>query len=149
MKPVFLFFGILFGFLLSRAGATTFDFHAQLFLLENLQLLWVIVSAVAVGVAGIFIMKRLRVRSLMGKEPLTFEGKAMRPQLVSGALLLGIGWGLTGSCPGTAPVMLGEGKLAAVFTVVGIVAGTYLYGLVRERMRQARGATLASAVSTD
>jgi uncharacterized membrane protein YedE/YeeE len=149
MKPVFLFFGILFGFLLSRAGATNFDFHAQLFLLENMQLLWVIASAVAVGVAGIFIMKRLRVRSLMGQEPLMFEGKAMRPQLVSGALLLGIGWGLTGSCPGTAPVMLGEGKLAAVFTVIGIIAGTYLYGLVRERMQPARGATLASAVSTD
>jgi hypothetical protein len=54
--PVFLFFGILFGFLLSRAGATNFDFHAQLFLLENLQLLWVIDTAAAVGtVAGTYL----------------------------------------------------------------------------------------------
>jgi uncharacterized membrane protein YedE/YeeE len=149
MKPLFLIFGTLFGFLLSRAGATNFDFHAQLFLFENLQLLWVIASAVGTGMAGIFIMKRLRIRSLMGKELLTFEGKAMRPRLVSGALLLGTGWGLTGSCPGTAPVMLGEGKFAAVFTVIGIVAGTYLYGLAREKTRLTRGATLTSAVSTD
>ena len=145
MKLLFLFFGMLFGFLLSRAGATNFDFHAQLFLFENLQLLWVIASAVIAGMAGVFIMKRLQVRSLMGKQLLSFEGKAMRPHLVSGALLLGIGWGLSGSCPGTAPVMLGEGKFAAVFTILGIVAGTYLYGLVRERARLVRDTTLASA----
>lgn len=149
MKPLFLIFGMLFGFLLSRAGATNFDFHAQLFLFENLQLLWVIAAAVSAGMVGIFLMKRLRVRSLLGGEPLTFEGKAMRPHLAGGALMLGIGWGLTGSCPGTAPVMLGEGKLAAVLTVIGIVAGTHLYGFVRERTRLARDATLASAASTD
>lgn len=114
MQPVFLFFGTLFGYLLSRAGATTFDLHAHLFLFEDLQLLWVIAVAVTTGMIGLFIMKRLRLRSLMGNEPLTFEGKKMHRHLAGGALMLGIGWGLSGS-------------------VMGIVAGTYLCGLTRER----------------
>lgn len=56
------------------------------------------------------------------------------------------GWGLSGSCPGAIPVMPGESKFAALFTVLGVVAGTYLYGLLRERARPVCGATLASAI---
>jgi uncharacterized membrane protein YedE/YeeE len=127
MKYSFLLFGAVFGFLLSRAGATTFDFYAKLFLLQDFQLLWVIVTAAAVGATGVLLLKRLRVRALDGR-PLSYEGKPMRRGLVPGALLFGVGWGLSGSCPGTAPAMLGEGKLLAGFTILGILAGTYLYG---------------------
>lgn len=128
MRYTFLLLGALFGFLLSRAGATTFDFYAQLFLFTNLQLLWVIATAGAVGIVGTFVLKRLNVRAWADRKPLSFQGKPMRKTLVVGALLFGIGWGLSGACPGTAPVMLGEGKLLAGFTLIGILLGTYLYG---------------------
>ena len=133
MRMVFLALGIIFGFLLSRAGATTFDFHAKLFLFDNLQLLWVIGTAVITGIIGIQIFKRLHLKSVITEQALDFRGKAMRKHLVSGALLLGLGWGMTGSCPGTAPAMLGEGKLIVLFTLSGIIVGTYLYGLIRSR----------------
>jgi len=54
-------------------------------------------------------------------------------ELVIGATLFGIGWGLSAACPGTAPAMLGEGKLLAGFTVLGIVIGTYLFGRLHKR----------------
>ena len=149
MKFLFLLFGTLFGFLLSRAGATTFDFHAQLFKFGDLRLLWVIASAVAIGVAGIFTMKRWRARSWLGGEPLQFDGKPMRRQLVPGALMLGIGWGLTGSCPGTAPVMLGEGKFAALFTVLGIVLGTYAYGALTGKQERTVRSPLTRPASAE
>lgn len=132
MNYSFLLFGTAFGFLLSRAGATTFDFYAKLFLLQDFQLLWVIATAAAVGAFGVFLLKRLRARSLIG-QPLSYDGKPMRRGLVVGALLFGIGWGLSGSCPGTAPAMLGEGKLLAGFTLLGILLGTYLYGRLHGR----------------
>lgn len=128
MRYTFLLLGALFGFLLSRAGATTFDFYAELFLFTNLQLLWVIATAGAVGIVGTFVLKRLHVRAWADGRPLSFQGKPMRKSLVLGALLFGIGWGLSGACPGTAPAMLGEGKLLAGFTLIGILLGTYLYG---------------------
>ena len=127
MSYSFLLFGAAFGFLLSRAGATTFDFYAKLFLLQDFQLLWVIATAAVVGAAGVFLLKHFRARALDG-QPLSYDGKPMRRGLVVGALLFGIGWGLSGSCPGTAPAMLGEGKLLAGFTILGILFGTYLYG---------------------
>jgi hypothetical protein len=65
--PVFLFFDARPGFLLSRAGATTFDFHAHLLLLVNLQSLWIIANTMTIGMISIFIMKRLQVRFTDGQ----------------------------------------------------------------------------------
>ena len=133
MEYAFLPMGVLFGFVLSRAGATTYDFYAKLFLLQDLQLLWVIVTAAGVGIVGVALLKRLSPATVLGAKPINFKGKPYKPDLVPGALLFGVGWGLAGACPGTALVMLGEGKLGALFTIVGIALGTYAYGALRSR----------------
>ena len=135
MKYAFVLFGAVFGFLVSRAGATTFDFYAKLFLFQDMQLLWVIATAVAVGVAGVAILKASGARVLSSGDALVYEIKPMRKGVVPGALIFGVGWGLAGACPGTAPAMLGEGKLAAGFTIIGILLGTYLYGLFQSSAR--------------
>ena len=134
-KYIFLLFGVMFGFILSRAGATTYDFYAKLFLFQDLQLLWVIATAAGVGIVGVSILKALNARSLLDGEPLAFEGKPYRTSLIAGSLLFGLGWGFASACPGTALAMLGEGKLASLFTITGIVLGTYLFG-VRENRKQ-------------
>jgi hypothetical protein len=129
MKYVFLPLGIVFGFLLSRAGATTYDYYAELFLFRDLQLMWVIGAAVLVAAPAILVLKRARVRTLLGHSPIAFQAKPRRPGLVGGSLLLGVGWGLTAACPGTVLAMLGEGKVGALFTIIGILLGTWLYGV--------------------
>lgn len=127
-KYGFLLLGTLFGFLLSRAGATTQDFYAKLFLFQDLQLLWVILSAVSVGVLGIALLRRFKITQAGTAIPLSFQAKSMRPNLIWGSLIFGIGWGISGACPGTALSMLGEGKLMALFCIIGIAIGTLLYG---------------------
>jgi hypothetical protein len=127
-KVIFTFFGVIFGFFLSRAGATTYDYYAGLFLFIDLQLMWVIISAAITGMIGMAILKRIRKTALSGT-PLTFTGKPYQPGLIPGSLMLGMGWGMAGACPGTVLAMAGEGKLAALFTMVGIILGTYLYGI--------------------
>ncbi len=128
-KYSFLFLGAAFGFILSRAGATTYDFYAKLFLLQNLQLFWVILSAAATGFVGIKIMQMLKVKTLIGKEPIDYKKKPYKTMLIPGSLLFGLGWGLAGACPGTALAMLGEGKLGVLFTIFGMFLGYYFYGL--------------------
>lgn len=133
MRTSFLFLGALFGFLLSRAGATTYDFYAQLFLFQDLQLLWVIATAAGVGAAGTALLRRSKARALVGGGPIALQGKPWKRGLVAGSLLFGVGWGLAGACPGTALAMLGEGKIGAAFTVGGILVGTWLYGVQLSR----------------
>jgi uncharacterized membrane protein YedE/YeeE len=50
-----------------------------------------------------------------------------------GGILFGVGWALTGACPSIALVQLGEGQLPAIFTLVGIVIGNFLYSVVHQR----------------
>jgi uncharacterized membrane protein YedE/YeeE len=133
MKYLFLPLGALFGFLLSRGGATTYDSYAKLFLFEDAQLFWVIAAAIAVGVPLLQLLKRFKVRALVSGEPIEFQPKPMKPDLIAGSLLLGVGWGLTAACPGTVLAMLGEGKFAGLFTISGILLGTWLYGKRQEQ----------------
>jgi len=132
-RGVALSLGAAFGFVLSRAGATTPDFYAQLFLFEHFQLMWVIAAAAAVGVVGVALMRRYSVKTLLGGTPIPFKPKPNKKGLVLGSLLFGLGWGFAGACPGTALAMLGEGRLLVVATLVGILVGTWLYGLGQPR----------------
>jgi uncharacterized membrane protein YedE/YeeE len=128
-----LLLGALFGLLLSLGGATTYDFHAKLFLLEDFQLVWIIGGAVVTAAIGIWLLQKTNIRTLHGAQPIEFSKKPHRSGMYLGALIFGIGWALTASCPGTVPAMLGEGKLAAVFTILGILLGTYAFGLSQKK----------------
>jgi len=145
MRVLFVVLGTAFGFLLSRAGATTQDFYVGLFLFENFQLMGVIAAAVVTGAIGTGLLRALYPYSILDCTRLRFEGKPMRRGLVSGSLLFGVGWGLSGTCPGSAPAMLGEGKVMALFAMGGIVLGTYLYGRVAGARGQREDVPLAAA----
>ena len=99
-KIVFLLLGALFGFVLSRAGATTYDFYAKLFLFEDFQLMWVIMSAAGVGVIGLGIIKRLRPNSILGRQPISLQGKPYKKTLIPGSLIFGYGLGSCRRLPG-------------------------------------------------
>jgi uncharacterized membrane protein YedE/YeeE len=129
----FLLFGIVFGFLLSRAGATDPALISSLLLFQNLHLLWVIATAVGVGAILNLSAKFFHWRNLSNGQLMSFPHKPFVRALVPGALLFGTGWGLTGVCPGTAPAMLGEGQWFVGIILVGIVLGTWLVGFMHHK----------------
>ncbi|GAB6034959.1 YeeE/YedE thiosulfate transporter family protein [Galenea microaerophila] len=131
-------FGILFGFLMSKAGATTYDFHAKMFLLQDFQLMIVIITAVITAMIGVTLLKVFKVNAVATGEAVDFVKKPYQKGLITGAFLFGIGWAMTASCPGTIPAMMGEGKLGAFFAFVGLVLGTLAYGILKSYMMQNR-----------
>lgn len=126
-----LVMGGLFGFLMSRAGATTYDYHAKMFLFIDFQLMEVIVVAVIVAMVGVFLLKKFHVHSVATGAEVDFVKKPYQQGLVLGAMLFGIGWGMTAACPGTIPAMMAEGKIGAIFTFVGLLLGTMAYGVLQ------------------
>jgi uncharacterized membrane protein YedE/YeeE len=131
-------FGLLFGFILSRAGATSYDAIAGMFRLTDLHLFGVIGVAIAVNVIGFRLLaRRGRAR---GGEALALVRKPWTPGLVTGGLLFGVGWAVSGTCPGTALAQIGEGRLAGLFTFGGILFGAWLQGRVAESRTRTRAA---------
>jgi hypothetical protein len=117
-------FGTLFGVLLSRTGATSYDAVAGMFLFTDFQLWGVIGVAVLVAGTGQAVFRRL---NLLGASLPTAKPKPIKPTLLAGAVLFGTGWAVTGTCPGTGLAQIGEGKLIGFVTVAGILAGSALY----------------------
>ncbi len=129
----FLVFGTLFGFALSRARATDYDTIAAMFSFTDLHLMFVIGLAIGTAALGFWLLRRTGNRTVSGAA-IQLPPKRWHRGAIWGGLLFGVGWALSGACPGTAIAQVGEGKLVALFTVAGILAGTYVYGLVRSKL---------------
>lgn len=125
MMPRILSFGVLFGFVLSRVGATEYDAIFAMFALRDLHLAGVMAVAIAGLALGFGAVRRRSLTSMSG-QALTLQPKAMTPGLVLGGLLFGVGWAVSGTCPGTALAQLGEGRLSALATVAGILLSSTL-----------------------
>lgn len=133
-KLGFLGFGILFGFALSRVGAGEFDLIFKMFTGEELKLAWVILVAIFVAHLGMRFLasKKMKLRTKSGA-PIDISHKKLGQWSLLGAVLFGIGWGISGACPGTVLAQVGEGKLLGVFTMAGMIVGTYFYALLKEK----------------
>ena len=138
--------GTLFGFFLSRSGATDYDAISGMFRLTDLHLLGVIGTAVAVGALGFALIRKTGARALNG-EPIVLVKKPMTPGLATGALLFGVGWALSGTCPGTALAQIGEGRLAGAVTFAGVLLGAWLDAWRRRRRQTPRAVPTTTDVS--
>jgi uncharacterized membrane protein YedE/YeeE len=135
----YLLWGAGFGFLLHQARVTDYDAILGMFLFRDFHLMGVMASAIATAALGLWIVRR-RARSLPNGEPAETRTKTLEGGTVAGSLIFGVGWALSGACPGTALAQLGEGKLYALSTIAGMLLGTLAYGIWRSR-----GAATASA----
>ena len=142
-----IFFGVLFGFILTRVGATNYDAIFGMFALTDLHLFGVIGVAVAVSAAGFWLMRRTHLAA-RGGAPLALATKPYSHGAIWGGLLFGVGWAIAGTCPGTALAQIGEGRLAGIFTFAGIVAGAWAQRRLAAPRRAAQPApTLAAKTS--
>jgi len=166
---LYVLFGTLFGYFLSKARATDYDTIVDMFLFRDFQLWGVILTAIIVIVMGLFLL-RFGVRGSIGiflfvvtlgllgwrfgtwtlgitallvlagyiflrikgvptliDEAQDWKPLKWDPNRLIGAFIFGAGWALAGTCPGTSLAQIGEGKVVAFFTVVGIFAGVWAY----------------------
>lgn len=129
---LYLAFGTAFGWVLSRSGAADYDVVQQMFLFQGFQLYGIIGVAVGLTAPGLWLLKR-RGRTL-GGAPLRVKPKPRHPGNVAGGILFGIGWSITGMCPGPILVNIGEGKVYALGALAGALVGAALFGMLYERM---------------
>lgn len=128
----FLLFGIFFGFTLSRVGASEYDLIVGMFLGQDYTLVGVMAVAIIVGAIGMQVLKKYA-QPVKSGEALKISYKEIKKWSVLGALIFGLGWGITGACPGTVLAQVGEGKIFGFFTFAGMICGTYIYALLKEK----------------
>ncbi len=128
----FAILGTAFGVVLSRSGAADYDFVQGMFLFTNLQLYGIIGTAVVLTAPGLRVLERIG-RTAFGA-PLKVTPKPRHPGNVLGGVLFGIGWSITGMCPGPILVNIGEGKIYALAALAGALVGAAAFSLLYERL---------------
>lgn len=121
-------FGLAFGFLLQKGGVAKYHILVGQLLLQDFTVIKVMLTAILVGMIGIFTLHRLGLVNLHIK-PTRFAAN------IIGGLIFGAGFGLLGYCPGTAAAALGQGNGDALFGMAGLVLGSYLYALYSARLK--------------
>ena len=130
--------GLFFGFGLALAGATQPEIILSFLELKDLGLFLVIGSALLVTLIVFQVVPRLFSRPPYGKRFDVYDGFPITKRSVVGAVIFGVGWGISGICPATLIAALGTGNWPLIFAVVGMLIGTLIYGTFRSR-QEAKG----------
>jgi uncharacterized membrane protein YedE/YeeE len=139
VRPVFLsiylLLGIAFGFVVTRSEVLSWFRIQEMFHFQSFRMYGIIGSAVVTGAISLAVLKRLRLKSATGEiisvapKPL---GSGVR--YAAGGTIFGLGWALTGACPGPLVALIGNGVSVMIAALVSALFGTWVYGWIRPRL---------------
>lgn len=132
----FVFSGILFGIILTKSEVISWYRIYEMFRFESFHMYGVIGSAVFLGIIGIAIIKKYRLKNIDGNPIIVIpkEKKVIKPLL--GGIIFGLGWALTGACPGPIYILIGNGFSTFIIVLISAILGTFVYGLVMNKLPQ-------------
>lgn len=125
--------GLVFGVVFVKTEIISWFRIQEMFRFESFHMYGVIGTAVVVGAFSVLIIKRLKARTIHG-ETIVIHPKQFNKGQIYGGLIFGLGWAITGACPGPLFAQMGAGFGAISITFLFAVVGTWVYGLVRERL---------------
>ena len=129
----YLVVGIAFGIVFVKAEIISWFRIQEMFRLQSFFMYGVIGTAVLVGMLSVWLIKKYNIKTISG-ETIKFQDKVFNKGQIYGGLIFGIGWAITGACPGPLFAQIGSGFLVVGITLLSAVAGTWVYGYFREKL---------------
>ncbi len=129
----YLLVGIPFGIVFVKAEIISWYRIQEMFRLQSFHMYGVIGSAVVVGMISVFLIRKFNVKTIYGEE-IKIHPKSFNKGQIFGGLLFGLGWAITGACPGPLFAQIGTGALVISVTLLSAIAGTWVYGKYRDKL---------------
>jgi uncharacterized protein len=134
MKNIkYLVVGVLFGIVFVKAEIISWFRIQEMFKLQSFFMYGVIGTAILVGMLSVYVIKKHNIKTFSG-EPITFEKKEFNKGQIFGGLIFGIGWAITGACPGPLFAQIGSGFVVVIITLASAILGTYTYGVIKDKL---------------
>jgi hypothetical protein len=135
MKAIkYILAGILFGIVMTKSEAISWYRIQEMFRFQSFHMYGIIGTAVVIGVIAHMIIKKKGLKDIAGK-PIVFNDKAKTwRRYIIGGTIFGMGWAMTGACPGPMFVNFGYGYLVFTVVIAAAVLGTYAYGYLLRRL---------------
>ncbi|CAH0265057.1 MULTISPECIES: DUF6691 family protein [unclassified Pedobacter] len=126
--------GILFGIIMTKSEAVSWYRIQEMFRFQSFHMYGIIGTAVVLGVVAVFLIKKFKAKDITGS-PITFHDKDKAyVKYILGGTIFGLGWALTGACPGPMFVNLGSGYAGMAVVILGALLGTFLYGMIKDKV---------------
>jgi uncharacterized protein len=132
-KFIYLLIGIFFGIILIQSEVSSWYRIQEMFRFQSFHMYGVIGSGIMVATIGKLFLRRSKIKTSTGNEIVAGQKKYHKGLIIGGALF-GIGWGLTGVCPGPLYALMGKGLYPLIILFISALAGTWVYSFFRERL---------------
>jgi len=130
----FLVLGVIFGIVMTKSEAVSWFRIQEMFHFDGIHMYGIIGTAVIVGAIGIWLLKRLKVKSVEAND-LKLEPKKLEiPRLILGGSVFGLGWAMTGACPGPLYTLIGHGIWVVLVIILSAIFGALVYGGLKDRL---------------
>jgi uncharacterized protein len=129
----FLLAGTLFGIILVKAEVISWFRIQEMFRFQSFHMYGIIGSAIMVGMISIQIIKKFNIKTFSGEE-IKIAPKQFSKGNIIGGFMFGLGWAMAGACPGPLYALIGGGYPIIIAVLLSAVFGTYLYGLIKEKL---------------
>lgn len=134
---IYLLLGVYFGVVLTKSEVISWFRIQEMFRFDSFHMYGIIGAAIAVAALSLWLIRRTGVRTLSGEEipaPAPKKLGRVNTRYWLGGTIFGMGWALTGACPGPLFALVGNGVLVMLVAILGALAGTWVYGQLRPRL---------------
>lgn len=130
----YLIIGTFFGIVMYKSEAASWFRIYEMFQFQSIHMYGLMGSALAVGVLLVQFIKKKSLRDI-NHQPIVIASKEKSiARYLFGGIIFGLGWALAGACPGPMFVLTGAGYLPILIVILGAIAGTWIYGLLKDRL---------------
>ena len=129
----YLVVGIFFGIVFVKAEVISWYRIQEMFRFQSFHMYGIIGSAIVTGIISVWLIKKFNIKTIHG-ETIKISPKTFNKGQIYGGLIFGLGWAMTGACPGPLFVQIGTGATVIIVTLLSAIAGTWIYGLLREKL---------------
>ncbi len=130
----FILLGIVFGIVMSKSEAVSWFRIQEMFRFQSFHMYGIIGTAVALGVLGVALIKRFKIRDFQGNPIVFYPKEKSFIRYILGGIIFGLGWALSGSCPGPMVVNIGFGFFALIIVFLFAIFGTFIYGVIKDKL---------------
>lgn len=130
----FLIAGILFGIVMTKSEAISWYRIQEMFRFQAFQMYGIISTAIVLGGIGIAMIKKFTLKDIYGNDIAFHPKEKSIVGYLVGGILFGLGWALTGACPGPIVVNIGYGFFTMIVVFLFALLGTYLYGVIKDKL---------------
>lgn len=128
-----LILGVLFGIILVKSEVISWFRIQAMFKFEEAYMYLIILSAIVVGAISLFIIRKINARTVDNEEIIIIE-KQYSKGTILGGIIFGLGWAVTGACPGPIYAQIGSGTYLALITFLGAFSGAYFFAILQPRL---------------